>query len=135
MDGWRWWWTGHGHGHGHGVTMKTVQCCYVNLLELHVVLLLFLLLAVPLAEGTEGSAGEQDDALLLAVVEEVVEGPETAVLTKRIGRQVRVVTVDVAFGQVDLIVQRSPQVVMHLGVAIGGRHRQQTVNIGCHILQ
>ena len=51
-------------------------CCVVSAVELDDsvgVLVLGAHLAEDLAEGAEGAAGEEDDALLLAVVEEVVE--------------------------------------------------------------
>ena len=44
-----------------------------------------------LAEGAEGAAGEEDHALLLAVVEEVVERPQAAVLAERVRGEVGVV--------------------------------------------
>ena len=39
-----------------------------------------------------GPAGKEDDSLELLVVEEVVEGPDTSLLSIRVRAQVRVVT-------------------------------------------
>ena len=95
-------------------------------LELHVAVFLLVWagprVTVALAEGAEGATGEQHHSLLLPVVEEVVERPETPVLAEGVGGQVGVVAVDVAVGQADLLIQRDPEFVVSLGVLIGRRY-------------
>jgi hypothetical protein len=56
-----------------------------------------------LTERGEGPAGEEDNPLHLLVVEEIVEAPQRAVLSKGVGSEVRVVGVDVAIRQVYLL--------------------------------
>ena len=87
-----------------------------------------------LAEGTESSAGEQDDSLQLLVEEEIVETPDGAVLSERVGGQVRVVGEDVAAQEVDLRVESVPQLVVYLAVLAGGGDTQQIVDVVGHEL-
>ena len=87
-----------------------------------------------LAEGTESSAGEQDDSLQLLVEEEIVETPDGAVLSERVGGQVRVVGVDVAAQEVDLRIESVPQLVVYLAVLAGGGDTQQIVDVVGHEL-
>ena len=87
-----------------------------------------------LAEGTESSAGEQDDSLQLLIEEEIVETPDGAVLSERVGGQVRVVGVDVAAQEVDLRVESVPQLVVYLAVLAGGGDTQQIVDVVGHEL-
>lgn len=70
------------------------------------------------------TAVEENDALQLLVVEEVVERPEAARLAERVRVQVRIVAVDVAVLQRDLVLDRRPEGVADLAVLFA-RHRAQ----------
>lgn len=59
---------------------------------------------------------EKDDSLQFLVVEEVVEAPQRSGLSEWIRVQVRIVAVNVAIGELDLIVNGSPQSVLQLSV-------------------
>ena len=56
-----------------------------------------------LTEGGEGPAGEQHNPLELLVEEEVVEAPEGTILAEWVRAQIRVVRVNRAVDQVDLL--------------------------------
>lgn len=83
----------------------------------------------------DGPAREEDDALALLVVEEIVERPQAARLAERIRVQVRIVAVDVAVVQVDLLVQRRPQGAAQRLVLVARNHRQIRVHRRHHVLQ
>lgn len=102
---------------------------------LHFILLHPRLVVEALTERGEGPAGEENDPLQLLVEEEVVEAPERAVLSEGVRGQVRVVAVDVAVEQVDLVVEGDPELVVDLGVLGAGGHREQVVNILTNKLQ
>lgn len=61
-------------------------------------------------------AVEEHDPLQLLVVEEVVEAPQRSWLAERVWVQVRIVAVNVAVVQLNLVVNRRPQRVLQLRV-------------------
>lgn len=71
----------------------------------------------------DGPTGEEDDAFQLLVVEEVVERPQAARLPERIRVQVRIVAVDVAVVERDLVLDRGPQGRADLVVLLAGHRR------------
>ena len=87
-----------------------------------------------LAEGTERSAGEQDDTLQLLVEEEVVEVPDVAVVTKGVGVHVGVGGEDVAFQEGYLLIEGDPQFLMDLAIVRRSRDAQEVVNVVGHKL-
>lgn len=82
-----------------------------------------------------GPAREEDNPLHLLVVEEVVEGPETALLAVRIGRQVGIVTVNVTVLQRYFGVHSGPQGVPQLHILLPGNGGHAAVHRTHHVLQ
>lgn len=72
----------------------------------------------------DGPTGEENDALQFLVVEEIVEGPQTARLTEWIRVQIRIVAVDVAIIERNLILDRGPEGRANLVVLFAGYRRQ-----------
>lgn len=95
-------------GPGEPVLHKVIHFFFLIIIQLHVQLIIQATAAIA-AEVTHRAAGEEYDAFELLVVEEVVEGPEAALLSKRVRVQVWVVAVDVTALQVDLLVDGVPQ--------------------------
>jgi hypothetical protein len=62
------------------------------------------------------TAREEDNSLELLVVEEVVEAPQRAGLSERVRVQIRIVAVNVAIVELNLVVERRPQVILELSV-------------------
>lgn len=76
----------------------------------------------------DSSAGEEYDPLQLLVVEEIVEGPKTSGFSKRIWAQIRIVTVNVTFFQVDFVVHSGPQRLSQDVVLVSSQCRQIRVD-------
>lgn len=91
---------------------------------LHFIFLHLGLLIEASTERGEGTAGEENNPLELLVEKEVVEAPEWTVLSKGVRGQVRIVAVDVAVKQVDLVVEGHPELVVDLRVLGAGGHRK-----------
>lgn len=72
----------------------------------------------------DGPAGEENDALQFLVVEEIVERPQTARLSEWIRVQIRIVAVDVAVVEGNLILDRGPEGRADLMVLLAGYRRQ-----------
>jgi hypothetical protein len=77
----------------------------------------------------DSAAGEEDDALELAVVEEVVEGPEAALLRQRIVVGVRPVRVDLALRDSPLSLQSGPYLGLERCSLLGGRGKEEQVDV------
>lgn len=98
------------------------------ILQVHVHGMFQLIPAILKTVPTYGTAGEEHDALEPAVVEEVVERPEAAVLSIRVRCQIRIVAEDVTFSQSDLAVHGSPQVGSQSAVGLVGRRKEVAVH-------
>lgn len=71
----------------------------------------------------DGPAGKEDDALQLLVVEEIVERPQTAGLPEWVRVQIRIVAVDVAVVEGNLVLDRGPEGRANLVVLLAGYGR------------
>lgn len=72
----------------------------------------------------DGPAGEEDDALQLLVVEEVVERPQAARFPKWVRVQIRIVAVDVTVVEGNLILDRGPEGGADLVILLAGHCRE-----------
>lgn len=82
-----------------------------------------------------GSACEKNNSFQLLVIEEVIKGPEAPRFPKGVACQVRVVAVNAAFGQQDLLFDGGPQGRTQLTPACAAHGRECTVQGSLHPTQ